>query len=1313
MRPQRRSIKILTSILLFAALVGVATAADKGQPPPPPTNDELRDLFPAEEDVEHQGEQAGHHADNAVYYDDYLMDEACAPLKEVHTLLEDMQPDELAHLEKKLGGVSPAPPPGTGLGYGSQGPVAATLRMLPKLVTALNPLTVVAKLPFIRSSGERGSRSSRSGKLARERGERVLALLDEAEANGCPEAIALRAEVYMFPPRGIAQDLSKAFTAYSRFLEVSSDPHVQFMVGFFYATGLGGAVLDQARATLLYTFSALQDYQPAQMALGYRYWSGIGVKEDCTTALDYYERASINAYNAFTSGPAGGLTLPLIASRLADKLGGIFGPHASWSSTGVNQHRHVIKASMDAARGQTEAEVLKFYQFHSDRNQILSTVRLGTYYYHGTIYPHTGAEEVGEIGRDFEAARRHFYVVAKRMWPAEFDKDGKAAPPLVMTDQERDKIHDPVMIAASYLGRMALRGEGMPKDYVLARLWYNRAAQLGDREAYNALGVIHRDGLGVKANADTALAYFKTAADPPGSLADAQINLAKMYIKNKLNQQAHTLLQSAIAHGSPFEAFHLLATLHLEEAREEGDKSGSCGVGLSYFKRVSETGSWDHDYIGEADRAWGRGEQDKALLGWWIAAETGSELAQNNVAFVIDGQTEAFGAPLPAEAAITLWVRSAAQGNADAMIKAGDYYYSGLVSNVTEEPEPDYQRALVYYQAASDKYSAMAYWNLGYMYENGLGVTRDWHLAKRNYDMALETNTSAYLPWFLSLIKLYLTSWWVDFKTRGAVPGLPLFEEADDTPTLWEGIKGLFVAPPLDQDVADNLDDDGEYDVSASGWGAGEQDLDDLGDIVESLVIIGLVGVIMLLFWLRGRRPTSMIGASSLQPASPPPPSEGWSASPHSSHASTAPQSPTPSRLKRLSLVARPRSGTGSTSASDELRVPPSPSPLGASGATGAAADDDDTPTATPGPGTTADEPLSPTPSRRPRPAHAARSSISYTPGSSGVREKRGSVPSLAALAEREDGGSKPDAGLTLTERHADLLRMIAMRERRVNELRQELAAQERALDALRAKWTSVANRGLVAEAAPAGLAGAHIRNVTKRRSPAAVAAALPDTTGERAEAEPRAADEPSLSALFSASAVEETIQEGRRFWGKLVRTVGAAAAGTVPEEGVSGLTAMLPSFSLQSAAAGSSAPAPANEGRLGAGSGLDKRRLSAHSASSSSRSRSPRSSGETPRPSGEGRDAERQSKAAAAVAGYAPRVPRPSLSPAVKTGSAKRLLTGEGEADAEGKADGGGAGEGEARADGDEPPAQQPKPPSPALRPPVTAMLETVGVGW
>ena len=50
----------------------------------------------------------------------------------------------------------------------------------------------------------------------------------------------------------------------------------------------------------------------------------------------------------------------------------------------------------------------------------------------------------------------------------------------------------------------------------------------------------------------------------------------------------------------------------------------------------------------------------------------------------------------------------------------------------------------------------MAYWNLGFMYENGHGVPQDWHLAKRYYDLSLETSTESYLPVMLSLGKLYL-----------------------------------------------------------------------------------------------------------------------------------------------------------------------------------------------------------------------------------------------------------------------------------------------------------------------------------------------------------------------------------------------------------------------------------------------------------------------------------------------------------------------------------------------------------------------------
>ena len=75
-----------------------------------------------------------------------------------------------------------------------------------------------------------------------------------------------------------------------------------------------------------------------------------------------------------------------------------------------------------------------------------------------------------------------------------------------------------------------------------------------------------------------------------------------------------------------------------------------------------------------------------------------------------------------ARLALTQWIRSAAQRNVDALVKVGDYYYHGL--GVPDEPEPvRWEKAAGYYQSAADtQMSALAMWNLGWMYENGVGV---------------------------------------------------------------------------------------------------------------------------------------------------------------------------------------------------------------------------------------------------------------------------------------------------------------------------------------------------------------------------------------------------------------------------------------------------------------------------------------------------------------------------------------------------------------------------------------------------------------
>jgi SEL1 protein len=162
-------------------------------------------------------------------------------------------------------------------------------------------------------------------------------------------------------------------------------------------------------------------------------------------------------------------------------------------------------------------------------------------------------------------------------------------------------------------------------------------------------------------------------------------------------------------------------------------------------------------------------------------AERGYEVAQNNVAWILDqGKRHAFLVKPHAEityadkkhltlpnydikhdnmtdrVALTFWTRSAAQDNVDALVKMGDYYLKGLgVPSGIPQPE---KAAACYASAANTHVSSIAMHNLGWMHENGIGVSQDFHLAKRYYDLSLETNAEAYLPVTLSLVKLHLRS---------------------------------------------------------------------------------------------------------------------------------------------------------------------------------------------------------------------------------------------------------------------------------------------------------------------------------------------------------------------------------------------------------------------------------------------------------------------------------------------------------------------------------------------------------------------------
>ncbi|CCD24376.1 ubiquitin ligase complex subunit HRD3 NDAI_0D00620 [Naumovozyma dairenensis CBS 421] len=148
------------------------------------------------------------------------------------------------------------------------------------------------------------------------------------------------------------------------------------------------------------------------------------------------------------------------------------------------------------------------------------------------------------------------------------------------------------------------------------------------------------------------------------------------------------------------------------------------------------------------------GNIEIALWEYSKAAEQGYETAQVSAASLMY-QTPFKFEPNPTTTperknmAITYFSRAFKQNNVDAGVVAGDIYYD----------MGQFDKAISIYQSAALKMSPQAVWDLGYMYEHGLGVPKDIHLAKRYYDQILEINHKLFIASKLSVWKLQFNIW--------------------------------------------------------------------------------------------------------------------------------------------------------------------------------------------------------------------------------------------------------------------------------------------------------------------------------------------------------------------------------------------------------------------------------------------------------------------------------------------------------------------------------------------------------------------------
>lgn len=567
---------------------------------------------------------------------------------------------------------------------------------------------------------------------------KAVTLLEEAADEEEPDAIWLLAEMNFYGNFAHPRNYKTAFQRYSQLAALNGNSSAQYMLGFMYATGIGKAIeQDQARALLYHSFAAEGGDIRSQMTLAYRYHTGVATPRNCDEAVHWYREVADKAVAYYKSGPPGGHALVKNSFRLADDEGGVYGEGASVSSSG-----HNAKQGGPTSDAYADLEdVLEYLDFQSRKGDLRATFNLAKLYYDGAR----------GLPRDLPAAKDHFMKVARLYWTKE-GKIVKDATPL------EEKLAPK---AAGYLGRMFLRGEGMEQSYSIAKTWFQRGIASGDALSQYSMGLMYLYGLGVTQDAKRAADYFAPAAD--AHLAVAQTNLGILFLDQGDVQTAKNYFDLA-ARNSHIEAFYYLA----EISNQGLIKDRSCGTAAVYYKIAAEKAEVVHSAFIEANDAYDSGDLETALVAYMMAAEQGYENAQANVAYLLDKTQPALslGSLLPfvqrkaaavsdAALALIFWTRSAKQQNIDSLVKMGDYYLNGIGTPLSSE-----NAAACYLAAADTLQSAQAMWNLGWMHENGIGIEQDFHLAKRFYDQALETNAEAYLPVKLSLAKLHLRSWW-------------------------------------------------------------------------------------------------------------------------------------------------------------------------------------------------------------------------------------------------------------------------------------------------------------------------------------------------------------------------------------------------------------------------------------------------------------------------------------------------------------------------------------------------------------------------
>lgn len=282
------------------------------------------------------------------------------------------------------------------------------------------------------------------------------------------------------------------------------------------------------------------------------------------------------------------------------------------------------------------------------------------------------------------------------------------------------------------LAYMYYSGEGCTQDYKLAVVWFEKASAQNVPDAMNYLGICYDHGRGVTEDDKKAFEWFKNSAEL--GYKWGQYNLANMYYDGKGctqdYKQAIEWYEKAAGQNIP-EAMNKLGLCYNNGYGVEKNNT----VAFEWYRKSADAGFDSGQFNLGSMYYLGTGcEKDLSKAFYWFnkAASQNLSEAQEMVAWCyFDGE----GVTKDVKKALEFIDKAAQTGDAGTMCSAGIMFSQ-------DTSYKDYDKAVYWTKQAVVQNNAKAYNSMGWFYENGYGVEKDFGQAFAHYKKAADLGDS-------------------------------------------------------------------------------------------------------------------------------------------------------------------------------------------------------------------------------------------------------------------------------------------------------------------------------------------------------------------------------------------------------------------------------------------------------------------------------------------------------------------------------------------------------------------------------------------